>query len=413
MPCIDEATSQHGRLRQAERLEKPRSQPLLDTRLVKNEMISAMATPAVALAAGISEADTWTGPLGVSIIVASYNNERFLAAAIDSALGQGYPLCEVIVVDDCSTDNSRVVIASYGDQIRSVLRNTNGGQIAALNSAWPFARHPILIFLDSDDVLFPHAAATVTRNWTATTVKAQFPLETIDKAGRQLGRVAPKYPPNMDTATIRAELLRIGGTYTSPASGNAYSRSLLERLSADGAFDLENLREHWMDAVLECNAPFYGKIITIYEPLACYRFHDSNYTSQSTIDNARLAKLSHCFALKLDYLAWRCLAWGIPFDPAAAGNRSLWYLECRLSAVKLGQNPMCESITRTLCRALKACIDSSMPVSLRIVRAVWFVSVAVTPPILAKRLIALRFVATQRPKWFERLFVRVAPARVH
>ena len=38
-------------------------------------------------------------PQGVSIIVVSYNNERFLAAAIDSALGQDYPLCEVIAID--------------------------------------------------------------------------------------------------------------------------------------------------------------------------------------------------------------------------------------------------------------------------------------------------------------------------
>ena len=53
------------------------------------------------------KADTMTEPLGVSIIVASYNNEPFLAAAIDSALSQVHSLCEVIVVDDCSTDNSR------------------------------------------------------------------------------------------------------------------------------------------------------------------------------------------------------------------------------------------------------------------------------------------------------------------
>ena len=76
-------------------------------------------------------------PLGVSIIVVNYNNERFLAAAIDSALGQEYPLCEVIVVDDCSTDNSRAIIARYGDRIRCVLREANGHQVAALNSAWP------------------------------------------------------------------------------------------------------------------------------------------------------------------------------------------------------------------------------------------------------------------------------------
>ena len=86
-------------------------------------------------------------PLGVSIIIVNYNNGRFLAAAIDSALAQDHPLCEVIVVDDCSTDNSRAIIARYGDRVRSVLREVNGHQIAALNSAWPLARYPILIFL--------------------------------------------------------------------------------------------------------------------------------------------------------------------------------------------------------------------------------------------------------------------------
>ena len=53
-------------------------------------------------------------PLGVSIIVVNYNNEPFLAPAIDSALGQSHPLSEVIVVDDCSTNNSRAVIARMG-----------------------------------------------------------------------------------------------------------------------------------------------------------------------------------------------------------------------------------------------------------------------------------------------------------
>jgi glycosyltransferase involved in cell wall biosynthesis len=52
-----------------------------------------------------------TEPLSVTIVVVNYNNERFLAAAIDSALCQDHPLCEVIVVDDSSTDNSRAVIA--------------------------------------------------------------------------------------------------------------------------------------------------------------------------------------------------------------------------------------------------------------------------------------------------------------
>src|SRR5919198_250248 len=126
------------------------------------------------------------GSLGVTIIVVNYNNEPFLAAAIDSALGEKYPVCEVIVVDDCSTDNSRAVIARYGDRVRSILREKNGGQVVAQDSAWPLARYPILIFLDSDDLLLPHAAATYARIWTPATVKAQAPLLSIDKAGRQL-----------------------------------------------------------------------------------------------------------------------------------------------------------------------------------------------------------------------------------
>ena len=72
--------------------------------------------------------------LGVSIIVVNYNNGDFLAAAIDSALSQNHPVCEVIVVDDCSTDNSQAVIAHYGDRIRAVLRDTNGGQTEAINT---------------------------------------------------------------------------------------------------------------------------------------------------------------------------------------------------------------------------------------------------------------------------------------
>jgi glycosyltransferase involved in cell wall biosynthesis len=340
---------------------------------------------------------------GVSIIVASYNNERFLAAAIESALGQNHPLCEVIVVDDCSTDSSKEVISRYGDRVRIILREQNGGQTAALNSAWPLASHPILIFLDSDDLLLPHAAATIAGRWSNGTVKIQAPLVSIDETGRHLGNVAPKYPPNLDTATLRAELLRTGSSPNSPASGNAYSRSLLEAVTRDGGFDLENLRDYWMDAILECNAPFYGEVVTLYEPLACYRLHDSNFSLWQTLDNARFIHAFRHEAFKLDYFSWRCHFWGLPFDPAAARNRSIWLLQCRLAADKLAsvKDPMGEPLWRTVSRALKACIDAHLPASHGIIRGAWFVIVAVSPRPVASRLIALRFIITERPKWFE------------
>jgi glycosyltransferase involved in cell wall biosynthesis len=131
---------------------------------------------------------------GVSIVVNNYNLARYLGAAIDSALAQDHPEVEVIVVDDASTDDSREVIARYEGRVRAALRESNGHQLAALNTAWPLARHPILIFLDSDDALLPHAASAVARAWTPSTARVQFCLASIDAAGRPLGHIAPKYP---------------------------------------------------------------------------------------------------------------------------------------------------------------------------------------------------------------------------
>ena len=344
--------------------------------------------------------------LGVSIIVLNYNYGRFLAEAIESALKQNHPLCEVIVVDDASTDHSRDVIARYGDRIRPVLRETNDGQIPALEDAWPLARHPILIFLDADDILFPHAAATVASRWTAGTVKTQSPVVKIDEAGRQIGTIMPRYPPNLNTATLRRTLLRTGCCFLSPSSGNAYSRGLLEAVARDGGFELESPREFCMDVIMEGNAPFYGEVVTIYEPLAYYRIHDSNDNMYHVLDKVRFDKLSRYIALKLDYFAGRCRIWGLAFDPTIARNSSIWGLECRLVCGKLASftEPLEYPVWRTLAQALRAYIHAKeLPVSHRIISATWFLSVAVSPRVFARRLIALRFVITERPVWFKRI----------
>jgi glycosyltransferase involved in cell wall biosynthesis len=100
-----------------------------------------------------------TGPL-VTVLICNYNYERFLAAAIDSALAQDYRPLEVVVVDDGSTDGSRALLARYGESIRTVLK-ANGGQPSALNAGFRASRGEIVCLLDSDDVLLPDKAARV------------------------------------------------------------------------------------------------------------------------------------------------------------------------------------------------------------------------------------------------------------
>src|SRR3954468_21000759 len=95
-----------------------------------------------------------TSPL-VSILINNYNYGRFLVEAIDSALNQTYRHCEVVVVDDGSTDDSRQIIARYGDRIRTVLK-PNGGQGSTFNAGWKEARGDIICFLDADDAFTPY-----------------------------------------------------------------------------------------------------------------------------------------------------------------------------------------------------------------------------------------------------------------
>src|SRR6188768_2225570 len=94
----------------------------------------------------------------VSIVIDNYNYARFLRAAVDSALAQAYPRVEVVVVDDGSTDDSREVIARYGDRISAVFK-PNGGQASAFNAGFAASHGDLVLFLDSDDVLLPSAVA--------------------------------------------------------------------------------------------------------------------------------------------------------------------------------------------------------------------------------------------------------------
>ena len=96
----------------------------------------------------------------VTILINNYNYGDFLAEAIDSALAQTYAHCEVIVVDDGSTDNSREIIESYGDRIIPILKQ-NGGQASAFNAGFATSKGDIICFLDSDDIFLPEKVAEI------------------------------------------------------------------------------------------------------------------------------------------------------------------------------------------------------------------------------------------------------------
>jgi glycosyltransferase involved in cell wall biosynthesis len=88
--------------------------------------------------------------LPVSVIIPTYNREKLVVRAIDSALKAVSPGDEVIVVDDGSTDGTKTVLARYDGSIRYVLAPHKGAG-AARNMGIRSARHDWICFLDSDD----------------------------------------------------------------------------------------------------------------------------------------------------------------------------------------------------------------------------------------------------------------------
>lgn len=92
----------------------------------------------------------------VSIISPSYNCEKFIDKTIESVLAQTYKNWELIIVDDCSSDNTDAVVARYNDKRIKYLKNDeNSGAAVSRNRALREAKGRWIAFLDSDDLWLP------------------------------------------------------------------------------------------------------------------------------------------------------------------------------------------------------------------------------------------------------------------
>jgi teichuronic acid biosynthesis glycosyltransferase TuaG len=90
----------------------------------------------------------------VSVVIPVFNQERFLAEAIESVLAQTYRSIETVVVDDGSTDGTAAIARGYGSRI-VYLRQDNAGAAAALNRGIQQASGDLVGWLSSDDVYLP------------------------------------------------------------------------------------------------------------------------------------------------------------------------------------------------------------------------------------------------------------------
>lgn len=219
----------------------------------------------------------------VSVLMAAYNGDDFLAQAIESIHGQTFENWELVVIDDGSTDRTSSILAeaAHNDpRMRVVRQDTNTGLTRALNRAIDMARGEILARHDADDVSRPDR---LRRQVDFLDAHPEIGIvgsnyHEIDEAGRSKALVRPP----ADHTAIRAL-----SVYHSPFchSSVAMRRSALEPLGAlyDEALRYSQDMDLWrrlLAATRGANLP---------EPLVGFRRHDARISSAKHEEQQRIA----------------------------------------------------------------------------------------------------------------------------
>lgn len=341
-----------------------------------------------------------------SIIINNYNYERFLRTAINSALDQTYSNVEVLVVDDCSTDSSRDIIASYGDRITPILRKSNGKQAAALNAGFEKSKGDIILFLDADDYLLPSAVESIVAAFQPGIGKVHFRLQVVDGDDQTLGYSIPSVGMSLATGEVWRELLETSSYVSSPMSGNAYRRKTLRPV-----FPIPDEYKTTADDYLMISTPFHaGQLAGIDEPIGAYRVHDSNQWALTSVSGSRFRRFVNHDLQNFALLQQRAKE----FDqqiPEDLERRSLGRIWSRLASLRLEpqNHPVdTDQVTKLMIWGLTALWQfSSHNLPKRLIYSLWFLWVGLMPVSLAKLGITWLYAPHLRPKFVDTTITRL------
>jgi teichuronic acid biosynthesis glycosyltransferase TuaG len=137
----------------------------------------------------------------VSIVTPAYNASKFVAATIESVQAQTYAEWEMLIVDDCSKDDTVAVVERYAKddaRVKLIRHRTNGGPAQARETAVDAATGRFIAFLDADDLWMPakltHQLAFIGAHGAAFSFTE---FRRIEADGRTVGRLIP-VPDRLD-----------------------------------------------------------------------------------------------------------------------------------------------------------------------------------------------------------------------
>lgn len=223
----------------------------------------------------------------VSVIMPAYNAEKFIDTAIHSVLIQDVPL-ELIIIDDCSTDNTKKVQVNYQtySNVIYVKNESNLGAAASRNKGVALARGKYIAFLDADDYWLPHK---LSRQLDALLAKQRVlcctARELMTPAGNLTGKVIP-VPENITYSMMLKHNLI-----------NCSSVVMLRDIALEFPMEHEDSHEDyimWLRILQK-----YKKACAVNEPLLKYRLSNSGKSG------------SKLHSAKMTYKVYRYMGFGL------------------------------------------------------------------------------------------------------
>jgi glycosyltransferase involved in cell wall biosynthesis len=229
----------------------------------------------------------------LAVVIPCYNYGSFVERAIRSVLDQGRHDCELVVVDDGSTDNSWDVIDRSGV---TAFKFSNGGARRACLFGLDKTQAPFVLFLDADDELKSGALGKIIDRLDSGVAKLQFALTRIDADGNVISGALPSLETFRDRDALARRVLKSGVYKSPPTSGNVFRRDLCELLR-------EADYDKFVDGAILFAAPFFGDVVSIAEELGCYRIHGRNDSGLGrTPDAGSLERDINRFLARMEHL---------------------------------------------------------------------------------------------------------------
>jgi glycosyltransferase involved in cell wall biosynthesis len=228
----------------------------------------------------------------VSVVVTCFNLERYIAAAIQSVLGQDYagPV-EVVVVDDCSTDGSADIIRRIAG-IRYVSTERNGGVLLATLRGIAESTGELIFFLDGDDLWEPAklgaCIAAFERDPACVLVThdmafAEADGTALDRPTRPHAVLGPLDDEARSAAIVRGLIRQDDYIWLGSAWGVRRSLARLDEFSAwaSGLPDPANTYQDWPLAMWVASLPG-ARAAYVPRKLFRYRLHQANYSGDAS-----------------------------------------------------------------------------------------------------------------------------------